>query len=119
MSAVTAPATTRRHELRNALVGTAIALTLIDAAGTVAAVRLLGAVELNPLLASTLPVIGIDVAMLLRALAGVGLVIVLDRLARHPRNRTGFVGLGIAVSLLLAVTAWNTYQFGLWATYLA
>lgn len=108
-----------RHELRNALVGTAVSLTLLDAVGTVAAIRLLGAMELNPFLASTIPVLGIDVAMLLRALAGIWLVLVLDRLARHPRNRTGFVPLAATVTMLVGVTLWNTYQFGLWATYLA
>lgn len=107
------------HELRNALVGAAVALTVLDAAGTVAAIRLLGAMELNPLLAGSIPLLGIDLAMLLRALAGVGLVLVLDRLARHPRNRTGFVPLAATVTVLVGVTVWNTYQFGLWATHLA
>jgi hypothetical protein len=93
------------------------ALTVWDAWTTTVALGVADGVELNPLIAALVDLVGLIPAMAVRAAAGVALVVLLARLARHPRSRLGTVPLWAAAVLLGAVAVWNTFQlvaYGPW-----
>lgn len=94
------------------LTGIGLVLTAMDAVVTVAAIQFLGAQEVNPLLASAIEGLGLHVAMLGRLALGILVILVLDTLTQHPKNRAGLTALGLAVAGLLFVNLFNGLQLG-------
>lgn len=85
----------------------AVLLTLVDAVATAVWIEAGVAIEGNPLLAPLVDSAGAVPAMMVRAFVGVGLLVLLARLA--PASRLARVALPGVATVLGAVAAWHAF----------